>query len=252
MQMGHSYADVSDHLQSTGNDPPERQSLADIWGNDAMKNPGRDAINEGAGPIGEALLGVAAGGIVGLAKGAAEGIAKGVLTDTSGDAAGLFGRAVTPATDGTLAPRIARLSALAAENNAPMETSGLFQRLLPAAKDGADDMAGWIHGSDTALSPDMMRAGKSMWLTKNPGVAKNVGSILHDVELRPGAVEDVTSKLTGADGLSQQRSLSDLVSKYQFDNPTNVRYLDANIKDTGPVRVMLNQRRDVLDISRRK
>ena len=52
-----------------------------------------DAINEGAGPIGEAILGAAAGGAVGVLKGAAEGIAKGVLTDVAGAQANPLSRA---------------------------------------------------------------------------------------------------------------------------------------------------------------
>ena len=61
---GHSYDEVLQHLNDLGVDAPPR--AADI--NDIFTTPGRDAINEGAGPIGEALI---AGGIVGAARGLA-------------------------------------------------------------------------------------------------------------------------------------------------------------------------------------
>ena len=74
---GHSYDEVLAHLADLGVNAPPR--AADI--NDIFTTPGRDAINEGAGPIGEALIGLASGGVAGLAKGALE---SGVLSDVSG------------------------------------------------------------------------------------------------------------------------------------------------------------------------
>ena len=68
-------------------------SLADL------SRPGRDAINEGAGPIGEAILGAAAGGVGGAARVAA-GAAKGILADEAGSGVNPFLRAARDLGDG--------------------------------------------------------------------------------------------------------------------------------------------------------
>ena len=164
-----------------------------------MNQPGRDAVNEGAGPIGEAAIAVASGGAVGAVKGVV-GAAEGIMADEAG---------------------------------------GL-----------GDTSAGWIHGSDTPLTTDMMQRGRSMWLTQNPGVAKNVGNILHDVEIRPGAAVDITPEVQGATKTEMQRSAYDVAQKYQYHSP-DVKYLDWKSPD-GPIRILTNQRRDVLNIARKR
>lgn len=84
MQVGHSWAEISDHLGTTNTDEAvQRQSLVNIWGQD-VNTPGRDAINSGAGPIGEAVLAGAAGSVVGIARGVGTAIADGLLSDITG------------------------------------------------------------------------------------------------------------------------------------------------------------------------
>ena len=52
-----------------------RPALHDIFGGN-LETPGRDAVNEGAGPIGETILGALTGGAGGAVKGAIEGAVK--------------------------------------------------------------------------------------------------------------------------------------------------------------------------------
>ena len=101
VMQGQTATDIVAYHADIGADLP-RPALADIWGPsgnnpspfiDTGVDPHVDAINDGAGPIGEALIGAAAGGVVGIARGAAEGIAQGVLTDVSGELAPGAGRA---------------------------------------------------------------------------------------------------------------------------------------------------------------
>lgn len=142
-----------------------------------------------------------------------------------------------------------------------LDTEGMRKDIQSAVESGAfmsgetaavGGLVNWLHGADTALTTDMMQAGRSLWLTQNPGVAKNVGKIVHDVELKPGASLDITEQLAGKAPLEQQRTMYDLMQKYQFDNPDNLKYLDAVIEGTGPVRGVLNQRASVYNIVRRK
>lgn len=181
---------------------PEQYSRWDAPTTEAMSQPGRDAIDASAGPIGELLIGAASGGAAGAIKDLPAAVA-GTLKSTSGE-------------------------------------------LAPGA---ADTFAGWLHGSDTQLSADMMKNGRSLWLTQNPAVAKNVGNFVHDVELRPGVIKDVTAEITGSDVLSQQRSMYDLAAKYQWDNPTGAKYLSW---PGGNAMVALNQRSAVLAIGRKR
>ena len=94
---GYTHDDVT---VATGTEPP-RPDIGEIWGGaspaeanwapatpfiDTGVDPHVDAINEGAGPIGEAILGAAAGGAVGVAKGLPGAIGA-VLKDVSGELA---------------------------------------------------------------------------------------------------------------------------------------------------------------------
>lgn len=89
---GYTYDNLVDHHMENGipTAPPQPSLDAIMSGNpitaDDLQQPGRDAINEGAGPIGEAILAGSAGLGASLVKGAAEGIAGGVLSDISGTA----------------------------------------------------------------------------------------------------------------------------------------------------------------------
>ena len=69
---------ANDRLMQFARQSLSAPSLADL------SRPGRDAINEGAGPIGEALIGAAAGGAGGLVRGAAAAT-RGVLADEGGE-----------------------------------------------------------------------------------------------------------------------------------------------------------------------
>ena len=112
---GYSYQDVVDHHEALGVPAPARPPLADIYAGvsisaygergvgastdgsgdaiskstyptlEDLSRPGRDKINEGAGPIGEVVLGAGAGGVAGALKGA---ISTGVLGDVAGSVEG--------------------------------------------------------------------------------------------------------------------------------------------------------------------
>ncbi len=97
---GYSYNDIASYHADQGLDAPPRPDLGSIMSGqdlsqaqnwtaptmDDLSQLGRDAINEGAGPIGEAILAAGAGGVGGLVKNAAEGVVAGVLADVSGTA----------------------------------------------------------------------------------------------------------------------------------------------------------------------
>ena len=113
VSAGYTYNDVAAYHEDQGLDAPPRPPLTAIMSGqdlsqaqnwqaptmDDLSQPGRDAINEGAGPIGEAIIGAAGGGVVGIAKGAAEGITEGVLTDVAGAQANPIRSLVTATTE---------------------------------------------------------------------------------------------------------------------------------------------------------
>jgi hypothetical protein len=108
LQRGGSLADVTANnvVQRFAPTAAQFQGVTPARGtaaNDALmadlRRPGRDAINEGAGPIGEAAMLGAAGGVAGLARGVAGGVAEAVapsVTDAVGGRAAALG--VTPST----------------------------------------------------------------------------------------------------------------------------------------------------------
>lgn len=96
--QGYGYNDLVGHHIDTGEDglppqpslddamsgrqiSPEMFSPVSIVGKEDTKRSDQDAINEGAGPVGEAIIGAAAGGMAGIARGAIE---SGVFSDIAG------------------------------------------------------------------------------------------------------------------------------------------------------------------------
>lgn len=85
---GHDWNDISDAANANGADV-QRPSIGDLWygpptGREyygQVRDQANDAINEGAGPIGEAIIGLASGSAVGAIRGA---IGTGVLSDVAG------------------------------------------------------------------------------------------------------------------------------------------------------------------------
>ena len=99
INQGYSYDDVAAfHADNNLPAPPQPSLDAIMGGNtsdasqwsqpspfiDTGVDPHVDAINAGAGPIGEALIGAAAGAVPGIIRGVAEGLAEGVVTDITG------------------------------------------------------------------------------------------------------------------------------------------------------------------------
>ena len=86
--VGHDWNDISDAANAAGADV-QRPSIGDLWygpptGREyygQARDQANDAINEGAGPIGEAVIGLASGSVVGAIRGA---IGTGVLSDVAG------------------------------------------------------------------------------------------------------------------------------------------------------------------------
>jgi hypothetical protein len=94
IQQGNSYADIAQYHTDNELPMPDRPAMQDIvngsWQQTFganMNQPGRDAINEGAGPIGEALIAGAAGGVVGAIKGAVAAGTDTAITQSSRAAA---------------------------------------------------------------------------------------------------------------------------------------------------------------------
>lgn len=85
---GHDWNDISDAANAAGADV-QRPSIGDLWygpptGREyygQVRDQANDAINEGAGPIGEAVIGLASGSVIGAIRGA---IGTGVLSDVAG------------------------------------------------------------------------------------------------------------------------------------------------------------------------
>jgi hypothetical protein len=67
VNQGHDWTDISAYAGPDAQQPP----LSSIWPTQDINTPGRDAINEGAGPIGEGIMMGAAGAIAGAAAGTA-------------------------------------------------------------------------------------------------------------------------------------------------------------------------------------
>lgn len=94
LQSGHSWDEVSGHLQDNAPDAPQVQqpSIGEVWyGLPTMERPspgefplGRnDQINSGAGPVGEALLGLASGSVTGIVRGMVAGAGGAVAEDAA-------------------------------------------------------------------------------------------------------------------------------------------------------------------------
>ena len=152
---GYSYGDIAAYHEDQGLEAPPRPPLdaimsgqdlsqAQNWAPaspfiDTGVDPHVDAINEGAGPIGEAILGAAAGGAVGVLKGAAEGITEGVLTDVAGAQANPLSRAaqlgVETSTEelGTKAAGSATIEGASAKEITQMVVGNKWTRRIGAA-----------------------------------------------------------------------------------------------------------------------
>ena len=80
---GYTWKQIADYHEANGMDPPPRASLSDIYSPPDLNRPGRDAINEGAGPIGEAAIGLAAGGVVAGVRAAASAMGGAIADDAA-------------------------------------------------------------------------------------------------------------------------------------------------------------------------
>lgn len=110
MGAGHDWNDISDAANAAGADV-QRPSIGDLWygpptGREyygAVRDQANEAISEGAGPVGEALIGLATGSVVGAIRGA---IGTGVLSDVAGAQANPI-RALVQTSTEELTPRMA-------------------------------------------------------------------------------------------------------------------------------------------------
>ena len=82
------------HADAVAPTPGNRPPLSQIFGAN-MNQPGRDAINEGAGPIGETIIGALSGGGAGVLKGAVEGAIESGMSSTAANELATSGRAAS-------------------------------------------------------------------------------------------------------------------------------------------------------------
>lgn len=126
--QGYTYDDLVNHHDANDMAPPPRPSLDSVMSGkplsmEDLQTPGRDAINSGAGPIGEAVIMGAAGGLVGLAKGLAEGALGAAVEDTGAAGQGAV----------TLADKVSKLSPFDINEPVAPPSGNFYQRLLENA-----------------------------------------------------------------------------------------------------------------------
>ena len=154
VNQGYSYADVVAYHADAGLPQPPQPSLdaimsgntsdASQWSQpspfiDTGVDPHVDAINEGAGPIGDALILGAAGAAVGVVAGAAEGIGEGVLSDIAGAQINPLSRAAQMGVETTTEGLLGRMTpaGLAAERAAAVADTVAAKAKIPLAAGAA-------------------------------------------------------------------------------------------------------------------